>query len=236
MVNHRLRTPLLHPAGEALTILPYRSLESKFGRPVAHETIARPLTGEVLTVSGRPATLDARSGDIVDAEFEVVATAPTLAAAQANPPTLAAPSGLRGLVPAKPPGFLARPGGTGFWTAGLGLAAATFWASGGHALVRPAFMVPPPSIEIRITDVTSRIEAADGRIHLFVEGTAVNDGTSLTTLPQLEIAIAQADGEVTRYRLAKSPERLAPGARTPFSSRLDLPKNGVSAVTVTVVR
>ena len=52
-------------------------------------------------------------------------------------------------------------------------------------------------------------------------------------LPPLEIRVTGNDGRTTRYTLGTSGRPLAPGERFAFSSRLEVPKNGVKTVSVT---
>ena len=52
-------------------------------------------------------------------------------------------------------------------------------------------------------------------------------------LPSLGIAVTGNDGRITRYRLGTSGRPIAPGETFAFSSRLDVPKNGVKTVSVT---
>ena len=54
-----------------------------------------------------------------------------------------------------------------------------------------------------------------------------------TILPALEIRVTGNDGRITRYRLGTAARPLAPGETFAFSSRLDVPKNGVKTVSVT---
>lgn len=67
---------------------------------------------------------------------------------------------------------------------------------------------------------------------LLVGGEATNDGTIAEKLPPLDIFVTDNDGVVTRYRLGTSGQALAPGEKFAFSSRLDVPKNGVKTVSV----
>ena len=126
-------------------------------------------------------------------------------------------------------------GGPIFWIVGIGLAAAAFWVSGGHALVRsaPFLGTQAPRRRSRISGVTSRVDASGPQPVLFVDGEAANDGAAAETLPPLDILVTGNDGRITRYRLGTSGRPMAPGERFAFSSRLDVPKNGVKTVSVT---
>jgi hypothetical protein len=126
-------------------------------------------------------------------------------------------------------------GGPFFWIFGLGLAAAAFWVSGGHSLVRnaPFLTQPTPERALRMSGVTSRVDVSGLRPMLFVDGEAANDGKVSEVLPPFDILVTGNDGLVTRYRLGTSGRSLPPGETFAFSSRLDVPKNGVKTVSVT---
>lgn len=125
-------------------------------------------------------------------------------------------------------------GGLLFWACGTGLVAAAFWISGGHVLAQhlAAFGGRPVAGALHISDLASRVDASGARAVLLVDGEAANDGPTVAHLPPLEIAVAGNDGRVTRYRLGTSGRPLPPGETFAFSSRLDVPKNGVKAVSV----
>jgi hypothetical protein len=67
---------------------------------------------------------------------------------------------------------------------------------------------------------------------LFVDGEAANDGAQAEALPPLEIRVTDNSSNVIRYRLGTSNLSLAPGEKFGFSSRLDVPRNGVKTVSV----
>lgn len=125
-------------------------------------------------------------------------------------------------------------GGPAFWTFGVGLALAAFWASGGHVLVRhaPFASAAKTASGFSIAGVTSRIDETGARPVLFVDGEASNSGSRAALLPALEIRVTATDGRATRYKLGTSDEPLAPGGRFAFSSRLEVPKYGVKTVSV----
>ena len=113
---------------------------------------------------------------------------------------------------------------------------AAFWVSGGHALVRQApfwAVEQPAGAALSISGVTSRVDASGPTPVLFVDGEAANDGAQAAQLPPLEIRVTGNDGRITRYTLGTSNRSLAPGERFGFSSRLDVPRNGVKTVSVT---
>ncbi|TIU53758.1 MAG: hypothetical protein E5W30_15220, partial [Mesorhizobium sp.] len=89
-----------------------------------------------------------------------------------------------------------------------------------------------PAAVFSISDITSRIDASGLKPVLFVDGEAANDGAQAAQMPPLEIRVTGNDSQVTRYTLGTSGRSLAPGERFGFSSRLDVPRNGVKAVAV----
>jgi hypothetical protein len=217
---------------------------------MADEEKPRAVSGEIMTGLAEVQAQASRavpSGDIIDADYiSLPSTSPRAALGIADAPkspetppsigTAAAPSvGMDMLrrnrasaAPSKP----AR-GGPLFWAVGIGLVAAAFWVSGGHALISDApFGAGTPSA-LTISAVTSRVDASGSRPILLVDGQAANNGASVEHLPALEIAVAGNDGHVTRYRLGTSGRPMASGETFAFSSRLDVPKNGVKTVSVT---
>lgn len=202
---------------------------------MADEMKARPVSGEIMTAP-RPARAGAAEGaDIVDAEYEIVrAPAPAEAARPVFQPQAPAAGGmemLRG--PVAPPAAGPSRGGPAFWAAGLAAVAAAFWLSGGHALVvgGPS-AVAGPAAALRIGPVETRLGRAGERLMLFVDSEAINDGTGPARLPPIEIRVTAANGRVTLYNLGTAEQVVAAGGRYAFSSRLEVPKNGVKAVAV----
>jgi hypothetical protein len=220
---------------------------------MADEVKPRAVSGEIMTGPAEgPAGSTRPAGEVIDAEYislspepqrtgiRIAADAPKSPEAVPSIGTAAAPSvGMdmlrRSDLPATP-GKPAR-GGPLFWAAGIGLVVAAFWVSGGHALVRglPFAATEAPQSALRISGVTSRVDASGANAVLFVDGEAANDGQTVEHLPALEIAVTGNDGLITRYRLGTSGRPLAPGETFAFSSRLDAPKNGVKTVSVTFV-
>lgn len=216
---------------------------------MADQEKPRAVSGEIMT--DRPdarASRAAAAGDVVDAEFislspGPVRTKPTSAdparpsEAVSSIGTASAPVGgmdmLRRGQAAGAPLTPAR-GGPLFWATGTGLILAAFWISGGHALMHGVPLVGTeitPSA-LTISGVTSRVEASGQRPVLLVDGEAANGGAAVEHLPALEIAVTGNDGRVTRYRLGTSGRPMASGETFAFSSRLDVPKNGVRTVSV----
>lgn len=212
---------------------------------MADERTARPVSGEIM--SGPPRASGGREPavDVLDADYVVLkgdtASAAASPAAQAtDPPLGTAPAGkapdLAGMAMLKgPQETVARFGSRGgpfFWTAGLGLVAAAFWVSGGHALVRQGQLFPTPAPALRISQLDSRVDASGSRPLLFVDGEVANDGNAAAPVPTMEIVVTDMSGQTMRYRLGTSARTLRPGEEFAFSSRLDVPKNGVKSVTV----
>lgn len=205
---------------------------------------ARPLSGEIMTdapldISAAAVMRVVGAADVVDAEFEVVVARGDTPDEQESTliATAAAPTAGLDMLRQTPPPTSASRAGPGFWIAGLAIASAAFWVSGGHAIVRAAPFLPGTSSEplraLRISGVTSRIDASGLRPVLFVDGEAANDGTGPETLPSLAIIVTDTAGAVIRYKLGTGGSHLAAGERFAFSSRLDVPKNGVKTVKVT---
>jgi hypothetical protein len=213
---------------------------------MAKDRTARPVSGEIMADRAASSERFVRvaTDDIVDADFEVLPrsgvgheTAPPPSRATAMPAIegmdmLRKPEAASSRLPA------AR-GGPIFWIAGIGAALAAFWTSGGHALVRRApflvagYQVAGQEAALSISGVISRVDASGRKPVLFVDGEAVNDGTGPSQLPPLEISVTDNDSQIIRYRLGTSDHLLAPGERFGFASRLDVPRNGVRAVSVT---
>ena len=200
---------------------------------------ARPVSGEIMTGSASrraSGALAAGEGDVVDAEFEFVGDRQPMVPSRSFRPR--AEAGMDSLA-AKPtparPGLFARRGGAFFWTGGVAMACVSFWVSGGYALVLPqgGFSASEAGPAFTLSDISSRVDASGPRPVLFVDGQAGNDGAAGAAMPGLEIRVASLDGTITRYKLGTSSRRLDPGERFAFSSRLDVPRNGVKSVSVT---
>ncbi len=207
---------------------------------------ARRVSGEIMT--GQEAGPDRRRRmaapglDIVDADFEILESpaaerrsrpAPRdFVSAEDGPPREGMAMLRRNAAP--PARGQASRGGPIFWIAGVGLALAAFWVSGGHALVRktPLFAQGEAAAALSIAGVTSRVDGSGPKPVLIVEGEAGNDGPNAMPLPPLDIAVTGSDGRVTRFTLGTSGSPLAPGERFAFSSRLEVPRSGVTAVSV----
>jgi hypothetical protein len=208
---------------------------------MADDRTARPVSGEIMTAPAADAATAPYNGstaDIVDADYVVI---PHLGPAEDGVPPLtriAASPPVQGMdMLRKPDAPAARApavrGGPIFWLAGVGMIAGAFWVSGGHALVRQApFLSGGQAPLLTISGVRSHVDAAGPQPLLFVDGEAANDGSGPAKLPGVEIRVDGNDGRTTRYTLGTSGRWLASGERFGFSSRLEVPKNGVKAVSV----
>jgi len=206
---------------------------------MADDRTARPVSGEIMTgtaTNAAPERVMFGPADIVDADYVVL---PRFAAhpEPATPPQIPSTPSIGGMgMLRKPEAAPSRPsrGGPTFWIAGVGIALISFWVSGGHALVRqgPFWATPAPTSALTISGVTSRIDGSGLKPVLFVDGEAANDGSRSEELPPLEIRVTDNSANIIRYRLGTSNRSLAPGERFGFSSRLDVPKDGVRTVSV----
>lgn len=202
---------------------------------------ARPVSGEIMAAGSRDtcAQVPQRDlADIVDADFEVLPAGPadgeSGAGQAAFPDQSAAAEGMDMLRLAGGRERAARSrGGVAFWLAGIVLAATAFWVAGGHAVLRAsALTFSGQGASFRIAEVSSRVDLSGQRPVLLVDGAAVNDGAGPAELPPIDVSIATNDGRMLHYRLGTGAARVAPGARWDFSSRLDVPMNGIRTVTV----
>ena len=213
---------------------------------MAYAHKARPVSGEIMTGATVPTaaacTTPAGQADIVDADYEVVSSAAPCPHRDFQPAPLAAAipavegmDMLRKPAATTAPGSPASRGGPVFWIAGIGAALAAFWVSGGDSAVRQAGFFTaarPNGAALTISEVKSRVDVSGANHVLFVDGEAANDGAGASSLPPLEIRVTGNDGRVTRYTLGTAGRTLMSGERFAFSSRLDLPKNGVRTVSV----
>ena len=125
-------------------------------------------------------------------------------------------------------------GGPLFWVFGGALVAAAFWASGGHAVIRPLLtQANEPEQGLRIASVISKVDRSGWRPVLQIDGQAVNDGHATTPMPPLNIEVLSPAGGSMHYKLGTAGSPIESGSSFAFSSRLDLPKDGVKTVFVT---
>jgi hypothetical protein len=167
---------------------------------------ARLVSGEIMTAaSAGTASLHREPRfDFIDAEFETLdrtdgkATTAVPFSAAPKPESLSTPGMdiLRKQETLRSP-FGSIRGGPLFWT--VGLAAAAFWFSGGHALM-PQDMFASILVSaqpLRIASVSSRVDTSDGRAILNIDGEAVNDGGNALPMPPLDIQVVASDGATT---------------------------------------
>jgi hypothetical protein len=204
---------------------------------------ARPVSGEIMTDPAAPGARASmrRPSEIIDAEFETLAPDP---AAKDQPsfrfaaeaPEIAGLDVLKRMEAQPSP--RGQPGGPAFWFAGLALVAASFWISGGHALLPPvrlpAFMTSAPTL--KIASVHTHVEKIDGHAILFVDGSAANETGRTIEVPPLAISVEGENGKTTRFFLGTRDREVAAGETFAFSSRLEVPKDGVRSVSVSFDR
>lgn len=209
---------------------------------MADPRTARPVSGEIMAGAlgdVRPGRSMSLEGDVHEADFEVIAapasrlpSAPSVDRKSETGDGMDMLRGAEDTIASRTGG--ASPGGARFWLLGAVLVLGAFWVSGGHSIVASA-MTPATSNTgsvLVITDVASRVDASGPKPLLFVDGQAGNSGATVAVMPALEIRVTGKDGRVTRYNLGTSGRTVAPGETFAFSSRLDMPKNGVETVSV----
>ncbi len=212
---------------------------------MADPRTARPVSGEIMAgepLVPRSLRPESRRDDLVEADFEVVSDASLMGVGahqmvpsmDARGDTFDGMELLRGAdASAGSRGGLPR-GGPVFWMFGIAAVLAAFWMSGGHSIVSAA-VAPPTTASgpmLVISDVVSRVDVSGPKPLLFVDGQAGNSGGAVAVMSELEIQVIGNDGRVTRYNLGTSGRTMAPGEKFAFSSRLDVPKNGVKHVSV----
>jgi len=202
---------------------------------MAHAVKARLVSGEIMASAPAVRAGAAADAQIIDAEFETlveeVAFGARPAPANVGPARLV--SGMDTLKRNAAARQGRQRGGLLFWVAGLTLVACAFWLSGGHALVLGGSQQSfGTATALRIVDVTSSVTSAGNRPFLSVGGAAVNDGAAPVTMPAIEIKVTGNAGRISRYNLGTSDRPLGPGQRFAFSSRLEVPMDGVKSVAV----
>ncbi|WP_274627649.1 hypothetical protein [Arvimicrobium flavum] len=199
---------------------------------------ARSVSGEMMTAGGATARGADALSDVIDADYVEIVPEPRMptpreavgAISSFNSTGMAVLE--RGAAAASP--SAGARGGPVFWVAGAIAVCAAFWISGGHALVRENLSPATQDIspKLLIGDVRSRSETVEGTPALLVDGEVLNEGRASGEMPSLAIRVTSMDSGVTTYLLGTSRQPLAPGAKYRFSSRLDMPKDGVKTVTV----
>jgi len=188
----------------------------------------------------RPNAPVAETPDVVDADYVVVQPVDTLTerpdtSQPVRPPAVSARAGMdilgrrawRSSQPAS------RSGGPLFWIGSGMLVAAAFWMSGGHAVIRPMLTRVTAEPGLRIASVISKVDRSGLRPVLQIDGQAVNDGLETASMPPLNIEVLSPAGGSMHYKLGTARSPVEGGASFAFSSRLDLPKDGVKTVFVT---
>jgi hypothetical protein len=89
---------------------------------------------------------------------------------------------------------------------------------------------------VRVAALTTQVLHQGGKPLLLVDGTLENAASEATPLPPLSVNVIDGQGRVTRHHLGQIDGRIAANGKWRFSSRLEAPRSGVSAVTVTVSR
>lgn len=176
--------------------------------------------------------------DVIDADYVEVAPEVRSPLSAAARPAAAPEAGGMSILSrrtASPPRQHFQPGGVSFWLAGATLALSAFWLSGGHAMFDTAglFAAQAADARFRIGNVTQHSQTIDGSATLLVAGDVTNEGGATDELPRIAITVTGQDGATATYRLGTSGQSLAPDAKYSFSSRLDMPKDGVKTVSVT---
>jgi hypothetical protein len=208
--------------------------------PMDHSRTARSVPGEIMTAPRAASRAKVPDADIIDADFEVVAADRLVpprgraGIASAEPPQAAVP-GMSFLKkqPAAHAGTSAAGSGFAIWTLGAGLALVGVWVLGGHTFLGGGDDALNGRSALSLMGVTSRVDETGRNPILMIDGEAANDGGDFAVLPPIEIRVAAIDGTVTRYKLGTSSPNLGPGERFAFSSRLEVPRNGVQSVSVT---
>jgi hypothetical protein len=209
---------------------------------MAEQRKARPVSGEIMTDAGRDTSAQPSrmvACDIIDADFEDVTprTRRNESAAEVQPvfTNPSAPSGGMEMLRSASRHPDAGPvrGGPVFWIAGISLVVMAFWVAGGHSVMHAAaFPLSWQAQDLRLAEVNSRVDSSGRKPLLLVDGAAFNDGNSPAVLPPIDVAVVGNDGKTLRYRLGTGTVPVAPGASWAFSSRLEVPMNGIKTVTV----
>jgi hypothetical protein len=204
----------------------------------------RPVSGEIMTdmcvrSSGLPWT-----GDIEDAEFEVLHLSTVIPSrADRLGPRLRGDGveqrpGMDMLKSAAGKGAIRERAGPLFWTVGIVVALASFWISGGHALSGPLLVLLSSYAgePMRIAQLTSRVQEQNGRRLLFIDGSVENTTTATGPMPTLAIEVTGDAGRITRYTLDTAGALVEPGEHYRFSSRVNAPMGVVAGVSVQMTK
>ena len=166
-------------------------------------------------------------GDIIDAEYVTLTSEPTRAESKSSTSlraSIASPAApVAGMDMLRRPREAAAPqgpraAGRSSGSLGIGLAAAAFWVSGGHALVRGSPFIGADAPQRRAAHFRRHLarRCSGARPILFVDGEAANDGAAVAHLPPLDIVVTGNDGRITRYRLGTSGRPWRRAKHSPF--------------------
>ena len=112
---------------------------------------------------------------------------------------------------------------------------ATFWFSGGYALVgKPAgVMHRAPLTQVRIAKAESRLaDRIDGPGVILINGTVANDSADAQGVPPIAVKVTAGSGRTQRYIFGMQNRILDGGETMDFAYRLDAPAGGVKNVDI----
>ncbi|WP_407863188.1 hypothetical protein [Phyllobacterium phragmitis] len=126
----------------------------------------------------------------------------------------------------------ARLPGASYWFLVLLAAFGAFWMSGGHVLVRYWQAPGTAAAGMKLSDVSTRVEAHGGSNVIFVTARVSNEGLQPDAVPELTVTLRERTGAERAYYLGTRGQFIAPGESISFSSRLPGLKDRVEAVNV----
>ncbi len=243
------------PVGKALTLLLYRLavVQGPSGQgpnPSRHlgmtMSTTAPINGEILVETpspgdkaGAPRTT-AEDAEFIDLDDDgahptanIVSEAPAVA-----PQAAAVPDGLGILRPERDGSVRkgGRAGQAGFAALLVAGVCATFWFSGGYALVgKPAAMTRHAALpsQVRIAAAESRLSTLDsGSDVILVNGTVANDSGDAQGVPPIAVKVTASSGRAQRYVFGTQNRILNGGQSMDFAYRLDVPAGGVKNVEI----
>lgn len=112
---------------------------------------------------------------------------------------------------------------------------ATFWFSGGYALVgTPAKIVRDTQVlQVRIARAESRFAERDGSPDIIlINGTVANDSVNAQGVPPIAVRVTASSGRSQRYVFGTQNRILNGGQSMDFAYRLDAPAGGVKNVEI----
>ncbi|MEQ8402260.1 MAG: hypothetical protein RIB53_00545 [Roseitalea porphyridii] len=104
-------------------------------------------------------------------------------------------------------------------------ACASFYVAGGHVFFHGIPTPSPTQAAVPVTPVvldgaTTRVDTSGGRAVIVVRAGLRNTGTTATTAPSIAITFDRADGSGSVTHTVSRGERLAPGERMAFTTRI----------------